>query len=195
VVLLRVLEPVTLPSDSDLLRTRIEHNQRRTDEEVFGVAFMTDTIRSRMPSCNTVECGCRILGTFYLDNGQLRLGSDLGKLYGVHASAGIKPSPAALELIVNHVNPEILQKARDEARKAGFVALPPPLEIGTIRYTSTARLHRRADQQLAPVRVQPTDFFARRTAVLGHDPHRQVKHSEDRKLRRCTWRARRVACE
>src|SRR5262249_36716998 len=45
--------------------------------------------------------------------------------------------------------------------------LPPPLEIGTVRYTSTARLHRGPGQSLVPVRVQPSDFFARRTAVLG----------------------------
>ena len=36
VVLLRVLGPATLPSDSELLRTRVEHNQRRTADEVFS---------------------------------------------------------------------------------------------------------------------------------------------------------------
>src|SRR5579862_5465345 len=33
VILLRVLEPVALPSDRDLVRTVIEHNQRRTEDE------------------------------------------------------------------------------------------------------------------------------------------------------------------
>jgi hypothetical protein len=33
VVLLRVLEPVSLPQDNDLVRTRIEHHQRRTPLE------------------------------------------------------------------------------------------------------------------------------------------------------------------
>src|SRR5688572_18855321 len=33
VVLLRVLEPVSLPQDNDFVRTRIEHHQRRTSNE------------------------------------------------------------------------------------------------------------------------------------------------------------------
>ncbi len=33
VVLLRILEPVSLPQDNDFVRTRIEHHQRRTSDE------------------------------------------------------------------------------------------------------------------------------------------------------------------
>src|SRR5690242_7787232 len=33
VVLLRVLEPVSLPQDNDFVKTRIEHHQRRTSSE------------------------------------------------------------------------------------------------------------------------------------------------------------------
>ncbi|WP_306532494.1 hypothetical protein [Geobacter sp.] len=52
VVLLRVLGPASLPSDSDLLRTRIEHNQRRTADEVFnqdihdGLALLSHSFQS-----------------------------------------------------------------------------------------------------------------------------------------------------
>jgi hypothetical protein len=43
---------------------------------------------------------------------------------------------------------------------------PSPINIGTIRYTSTARMHRGINP-LVEVFIQPTDFLARRTAVLG----------------------------
>ena len=36
IVLLRVLGPANLPQDVDMLRTRIEHSQRRTADELFG---------------------------------------------------------------------------------------------------------------------------------------------------------------
>ena len=102
-----------------------------------------------------------------MDDGALRLGSDLENYMSCTRLRAFKPSAKALETIINHVNPEVLAKAKDEAKKAGFDQMPPPLEIGTVRYTSTARLHRAKTQPMVPVRVQPSDFFARRTAVLG----------------------------
>jgi hypothetical protein len=167
VVLLRVLEPVVLPSDRDMVRTVIEHNQRRTESEVFA----TDIHDGHDPVTHSeLQFGgikCRILGTFFVENGELRLGSDLENYMACTRLRVFKPSAKALDMIINHVNPEIIAKANEEAKKTGFDQLPPPLEIGTVRYTSTARLHRAPSQPLVPVRVQPSDFFARRTAVLG----------------------------
>lgn len=167
VVLLRVLEPVVLPSDRDLVRTVIEHNQRRTQGEVFG----TDQHDGHDPiTHNELQFGgirCRILGTFFVQDGHLRLGSDLENYMSCTRLRAFKPSAKALEAIINHVNPEVRAKADEEAKKTGFTKVPVPLEIGTVRYTSTARLHRGTGQPLVPVRVQPADFFARRTAVLG----------------------------
>ncbi len=42
-----------------------------------------------------------------------------------------------------------------------------PFRLGTVRYTSTDRLHRRDDAEKVAVTIQPGDFLARRTAVLG----------------------------
>jgi len=141
VVLLRVLEPVTLPSDTELVRTVIEHNQRRTEDDVFG----SDQHDGHDPiTHNELQFGgikCRILGTFYMDEGALRLGSDLENYMSCTRLRAFKPSAKALETIINHVNPEVLAKAQEEAKKAGFAQMPHPLEIGTVRYTSTARLY------------------------------------------------------
>jgi hypothetical protein len=110
---------------------------------------------------------CRVLGTFYIENDQLRLGSDVESFMSLSRMRAYKPRADALELIVNHVNPEVRAKAREEAIKAGFAEVPKPIDIGTVRYTSTARLHRGAYEQKVRVQIQPADFLARRTAVLG----------------------------
>jgi hypothetical protein len=167
VVLLRVLEPVTLPQDNDLVRTRIEHHQRRTSDEQFpgDVNDGLDPITAAELQSGGLKC--RILGTFYMEAGELRLGSDIENFMTLSRMRAYKPTANALSLIVNHVNPEVRRKAREEALNAGFVRIPSPIDIGTVRYTSTARMHRGQNVPLVTVMIQPTDFLARRTAVLG----------------------------
>ncbi|MFG4519331.1 helicase HerA domain-containing protein, partial [Acinetobacter baumannii] len=167
VILLRVLGPSRLPTDDDFLRTRIEHNQRRTEEEIFvndpldGLDVLTHA---------ELQAGgltCRILGTFYLNNGELRLGSDIENYMSTSRLRVFKPRGDILRKIVNHVNSEVQAKALEEAKKSGFHSMPSPIQIGTVRYTSTSRLHRSSTEPLVPVFIQPTDFLARRTAILG----------------------------
>ena len=167
VVLLRVLEPVTLPQDNDLVKTRIEHHQRRTAEEQFpgDVNDGLDPITAAELQSGGLRCS--ILGTFYMENGELRLGSDIENFMTLSRMRAYKPTEAALSLIVNHVNHEVRRKAEEEARKAGFTSTPSPINIGTVRYTSSARMHRQPGTPLVDVLIQPSDFLARRTAVLG----------------------------
>jgi hypothetical protein len=167
VILLRVLGQTNLPQDADLLRTRIEHNQRRTPEEIF-----TQDAHDGMDPITHSELQygglkCRILGTFYMENGNPRLGSDIENFMSSTRLRVFKPRGAALGQIVNHINPEILNKAREEAEKSGFKGLPGSIRIGTVRYTSTARMHRGLGETLVPVMIQPSDFLSRRTAVFG----------------------------
>lgn len=167
VVLLRVLGPAPLPSDSDLLRTRVEHNQRRTADEVFNQDIHDGLDPITHAELQYGALKCRILGTFYVENGELRLGSDLENYVSSTRLRVFKPRGDALSAIVNHINPEVRNKALEEALKSGFSGLPTAFEIGTVRYTSTARLHRGAGEELVPVMIQPSDFLSRRTAVLG----------------------------
>lgn len=167
VILLRVLEPANLPQDSDLVRTRIEHHQRRTaDEKLPGdVNDGLDPITAAELQSGGLRCS--ILGTFYLEDGILKLGSDIENFMTLSRLRAYKPTGPALSMIVNHINPDVRNKAREEAMKAGFKNIPSPINIGTVRYTSTARMHRGKDVELVDVLIQPTDFLARRTAVLG----------------------------
>lgn len=167
VVLFRVLGPSSLPTDADLLRTRVEHNQRRTENELFpgdardGLDVLTHGELQYGALC------CRILGTFYVEDGHLKLGSDIENYVSSTKLRVFKPRGAALAAIVNHVNIDVKRKALEEAQKSGFSELPPPLKIGTVRYTSTDRLHRGPSEEKVPVCIQPSDFLARRTAVFG----------------------------
>ncbi len=165
VLLLRVLGPSPLPQDGELLRYRVEHNQRRTREEVFNQDHAGDPITR-----DSLQYGglhCRVLGTFFIENGNLRLGSDVENYMTSTRLRVFKPRDKALERIVNHINQEVLNKAESEAKKSGFNKLPTPIQIGTLRYTSTARIHRSSKEPPVSVLIQPSDFLAHRTAVLG----------------------------
>jgi len=167
VILLRVLGPVSLPQDADMIRTRIEHHQRRREDERLPGDVNDGLDPMTASELQWGGMNCRVLGTFYMDNDQLRLGSDIESFMSLSRMRAYKPRGAALARIVNHVNPEVRAKALEESRKAGFTSAPSPIHIGSLRYTSTARLHRGAGEPLVDVLIQPTDFLARRTAVLG----------------------------
>lgn len=167
VILLRVLGSASLPQDSDMVRTRIEHHQRRRE----GERLPGDVNDGLDPmTASELQWGgmrCRVLGTFFIRDGELRLGSDVENFMSLSRLRAYKPRGSALTMIVNHVNPEVRAKAREEALKAGFSAVPSPIQIGTIRFTSTDRLHRSEAEETVTVEIQPADFLARRTAVLG----------------------------
>ncbi len=163
VLLLRVVGSCKLPQDDDLVRTKIDFFQQQ--EGVYqGTRDYDDLTRNQM-QFGGLEC--RVLGTFYTEDGELWLGSDLESFASAARLNVHRPRGAALELIVNHVDPMRRRAALDEARQLGIQRPVAPFRIGTVRYTSTARLHRRDEAEKVPVTIQPSDFLARRTAVLG----------------------------
>lgn len=165
VILLRVLNAEALPHDADLTRTKIEHHQRRVSVAAEGDNY--DPLTAVEMQYGGLKC--RILGTFFLESGsgQLRFGSDIENFMASSKLAVFKPRPDSLEIIVNHVNPEILKKTEEDLRAAGFKQPLLPLEIGTVRYTSSNRMQKLANQDSVRVKIHPADFLARRTAVLG----------------------------
>ncbi|RYG96618.1 MAG: ATPase, partial [Alphaproteobacteria bacterium] len=98
VVLLRVLEPVTLPQDNDLVRTRIEHHQRRTAEEQLPGDVNDGLDPMTAAELQSGGLRCSILGTFYMENGQLRLGSDIENFMTLSRMRAYKPTGTALSL-------------------------------------------------------------------------------------------------
>ena len=167
IVLLRIQGPTRLPQDDDNLRTIIQHQQghdeimRRDDRD--GIEPITHSL---------LQFGgltCRVLGTFFLDvsSGDLCLGADIEDYQSATHLRVFKPTAAALERIVNYIDPIKRKKAIEDAQVFGFVQPPAPIEIGTVRFTSSNRLQQRHGSHEVPVCIQPSDFLARRTAVLG----------------------------
>lgn len=166
IILLRVLGSTKLPQDDDLVRTKIDFFQQR--ESVFG----NDTEREIDDlTQNQLQFGglkCRVLGTFYKYDDDLWLGSDIESFATASRFNVYRPHGEALKTIVNYVDPIRRNAAREAAVQSGLQGEPDPFRIGTVRYTSTDRLHRKSERaEEVPVYLQPSDFLARRTAVLG----------------------------
>lgn len=165
IILLRVLGSTKLPQDDDLVRTKIDHFKDQKSPQGTADRQMDEITQ------NELQFGglkCRVLGTFFMDGNELWLGSDL-ESYATATRLNVYRSHGkALELIVNYVDPIRRNAAREMAEQLGMHGEIKPFRIGTVRYTSTDRLHRRdARAEKVPVLVQPADFLARRTAVLG----------------------------
>jgi len=163
VILLRVIGAAKLPQDDDLVRTKIDHFQDQQGSFDASVAFDDITL-------NQIQFGglkCRVLGTFYTHENKLWLGSDIESFSLASRLRVYRPSDEALERIINHVDPIREEAMKKDALELGLEKPISPIPIGTIRYTSTDRLHRKNVSTKVKVFLHPSDFLARRTAVLG----------------------------
>lgn len=163
VILLRVVSSAKLPQDDDLIRTKIDTRQEQTSIRSSEQDF-DDLTRNQMQFGGLK---CRVLGTFFTRENDLWLGSDLESFSAATTLAVYRPRGTALQTIVNHMDPIRKKTAIEEASLLGIKKSIQPFQIGTVRYTSTDRIHRQNENEKVPVCVQPSDFLARRTAVLG----------------------------
>jgi hypothetical protein len=161
VVLLRVTGTTKLPQDDDLVRGRIDYYQQQKD--AFKEKGL-DPITLNLMQFGGLEC--RVLGTFYFQGNDLCLGSDVESFPSASRLRVFRPKGKTLEMIVNYIDPIRRRKSIDDARDLGLSQPPPPFNIGAVRYTSTTRLQIKTGEQVR-VSIQPSDFLARRTAVLG----------------------------
>lgn len=159
VVLLRVIGSAPLPLDDQLARTRVEKLKER--------ALKISPSNSPKNEFQFGGLECRILGTFYIREGRLRLGSDLENYFSAMELAVYRPTAGVLEEIVNYISPERAAALEEEAKRLGLAGGMPSFPIGTVRYSSTDRLHRGELSEQAAFKLNATDFLARRTAVFG----------------------------
>lgn len=163
-VVVRVIGPARLPQDDEAMRACIEMHQRRTARQRQNEHDGLDGMTHGHLQWGGLEC--RILGTMYRHNGHILLGADVEDFPSAVQYRVYKPIGAGLEAIVNFVDPVREAAARKTAKLLGFQELPPKVEIGAVRYTSARQKHD-ASGAAVPVRIQPFDILARRTAVLG----------------------------
>lgn len=150
-VLLRVLRPTALPTDSEIIASMVEYYKggMRTGE---NEASQLDTFTRYEFSFSGVETS--VLGSFYRDpDGYVRFGADLENFYSAHNYSVIKPSPNVLAAIVNY-------------RPNGVPGGPSDVRLGRVRYSSSLRFQSR-EEQAVPVFVQAPDFAGKRTALFG----------------------------
>ena len=162
VILLRVNGSCKLPQDDDNIRTKLDSIQNKT---ATYTAEQPDVLTQNLLQFSGLQC--RVLGTFYMKNQKLQLGSDIENFSSSLTQAVYLPKGDALKTIVNYVDPIRANKSKEDFKKMGIECDVEPFEIGTVRYTSSDRLQRREKEVLVPVVIQPADFLARRTAVLG----------------------------
>ena len=148
-LLLRVIGPTKLPTDSDVISSMVEYY--KDNLKTAGQGSQLDTFTRYEFSFSGIEC--RILGTFYQDkNHKTCFGADVENFYSAHNYTVIKPYPNVLELISNF-------------REGGIVGTPTDIKIGRVRYSSSRRFQEL--EEYVPVYVSPKDFLGKRTALFG----------------------------
>lgn len=163
VILLRVIGSCRLPQDDDMIKTKIDNYQNKTG--VFNDESGFDSLTRNRLQFGGLEC--RVLGTFYMKQQELNLGSDVETFYTSLQMRVFMPTSNSLEKVVNFVDPIRKKRSLEDFRELGIQGEVSPFRIGTVRYTSTDRLHRAENVEKVKFYIQPADFLARRTAVLG----------------------------
>ena len=166
IILLRVNGACKLPQDDDNIRTKLDQIENRTSiSPMRNSDEKLDILTQNLLQFSGLQC--RVLGTFYMKKQELQLGSDIENFSASLTQAVYLPKGNALKTIVNYVDPIRKKKSEEDFKALGINESVPPFEIGTIRYTSSDRLQRKDGEEKVPVSIQPADFLARRTAVLG----------------------------
>lgn len=166
IILLRVNGACKLPQDDDNIRTKLDQIENRTSNSSSrDTSEKPDILTQNLLQFSGLQC--RVLGTFYMKNQQLQLGSDIENFSSSLTQAVYLPKGDALKTIVNYVDPIRKKKSEEDFKNMGISKDVTPFEIGTVRYTSSDRLQRNDENLKVPVSIQPADFLARRTAVLG----------------------------
>lgn len=148
-VLVRVIGPTPLPTDSDVIASMVDYYKEgstpgpSTDKKLDSFTryeFMFSGLE------------CRVLGTYYRQSGKACFGADVENFYSSHNYSVYKPRGKVLEYIVNFREGDGIPGGVDQVR------------LGCVRYSAS----RRADAgPEVPVYVSALDFVGKRTALFG----------------------------
>lgn len=149
-LLLRVLNPIKLPTDNDIVSSMVEYY--KDDLATSGVNNSLDQFTRFEFSFSGIEC--RILGTFYRDeDGRTCFGADVENFFAPNNYSVFKPTSEILEAIINFKSDGYLSKNETDVK------------FGKVRYSSSARYQQYEDD--VPVYVTSQDFLGKRTALFG----------------------------
>lgn len=149
VVLLRVLGPTALPTDSDVVAAMVDYYKE--SESAQATSGKLDSYTRYEFQFSGLEC--RVLGSFYRSqDGHTRFGADVDNFYGPNNYSVYRPSGKVLEYIVNFREGDELPGGPGDQR------------IGEVRYASSLR---HAQSASVPVYVSALDYLGKRTALFG----------------------------
>lgn len=149
-ILLRALKPAKLPTDNDVIASMVEYYKDNLNTS--GKASQLDQFTKYEFSFSGLEC--RVLGTFYKQDGELEFGADVENFYSANNYKVFKASQDVLKQIVNQRDKEIIAGNESE------------FEIGHVRYSSSKRFHLQ-NGDLVKTYINPKDFLGKRTALFG----------------------------
>lgn len=149
-LLLRVLKPVKLPTDDEVISSMVEYY--KDNLKTSGKESKLDDFTRYEFSFSGIEC--RILGTFYKDkNGLICFGADVENFYSANNYSVYKATGEVLEMIANYRDGQCIPGNGIDKK------------IGIVRYSSSRRFQEQDDK--VPVYVYPKDFIGKRTALFG----------------------------
>jgi len=140
-LLLRVLKPTRLPAEDEVIGAIVDYY--KDSRETSGSQSEIDVVTKVELSYSGLEC--RVLGTFYEENGKIIFGSDVENFYSSYHYKVYKLKGKSLEYVVN-------QDIQD-------------FRLGKVRYSSSRRFQNSEDD--VPVYINANDFLGNRTALFG----------------------------
>lgn len=155
-LLLRVLSPTKLPTDSDVISSMIEYYKDNINIE--GRAGSSK--ESKLDQFTRYEFSfsgleCRILGVFYkTTKGKIEFGADLENFYSANNYKVYKATGDALRAIVNQRTGDKIAGSENE------------FKLGKVRYSSSRRFQSQENEEIE-VYISPEDFLGKRTALFG----------------------------
>lgn len=170
-ILLRVLEPINLPSEESILASKVEYFKEFMPTGETDLAEKLDPFTKFEFQYSGLKC--RVLGTFYTAINQdgekvLKFGADVENFYSSHNYLVYKPTRKLITYIVNFSN-------------EGSVGEKGSSKIGVLRYSAT----RSTDWiEEVPVYINTKDLLKNRTALFGMT--RTGKSNTVKKIIDCT---------
>lgn len=152
VVLVRVLGPTPLPTDTDIIASMVDYYKENVP------TGGPDGAASRLDSYTRYEfqfsgLACRVLGSFFREpDGRTAFGADVDNFYSANNYSVYKPVGKVLEYLVNF---------REGIGVPGGVG---DVRIGQVRYAASR--HHPVPKEV-PVYVTAFDFLGKRTALFG----------------------------
>jgi DNA helicase HerA-like ATPase len=148
-VLVRVIGPTALPTDSDVVASMVDH-YKEDQPPGAGAPKKLDSYTRYEFMFSGLEC--RVLGTYYRQEAKTRFGADVENFFSAHNYSVYKPEGKALEYVVNFREGE------------GIPGGPDQVRLGCVRYSASRRSDKGAE---VPIYVSPLDFVGKRTALFG----------------------------